>query len=93
MKKWLAAFLLLLLFLVPWACLGEAELSASRTDYALGEAVRLTLTGDREIKSCKYTVTLDGQEIFRQKTADKHMDVCYLPRLPGTYRIDAAFSG
>lgn len=90
MKKWLAAFLLLLLLLVPWACLGEAELSVSRADYALGEAVRLTLTGDREIKSCKYTVTLDGQEIFRQKTADKHMDVCYLPRLPGTYRIDAA---
>ena len=80
----------LLLLLISAAALGEAAVSPERAAYALGEAVRLTVTGDRAIKHCCYTVTLDDKVLFQQKSNDKHTDVYYLPRQPGTYRIDAA---
>ena len=80
----------LLLLLISVTALGEAAVSPERAAYALGEAVRLTVTGDRAIKHCRYTVTLDDKVLFQQKSNDKHTDVYYLPRQPGTYRIDAA---
>ena len=88
MRKWSAAVFLLLLLLILPGALGEASVAPDRTEYALGEAVRLIVTGDRAVKSCKYTVSLDGETIFTQKTADAHTDVWYLPRRAGAYRID-----
>ena len=88
MKKWLAVLFLLLLF--PPAARGEAEIVPQRAAYALGEAVRLTVAGGRTVKGCKYSVFLDGNELFRQKSSDSHTDVWYLPRKPGAYRIDVS---
>ena len=73
----------LLLLLISSAALGEAAVSPERAAYALGEAVRLTVTGDRAIKHCRYTVTLDDEVLFQQKSNDKHTDVYYLPSQPG----------
>ena len=89
MRKWFFTACLLLALISLTAC-GEAAVSPERAAYALGETVRLTVTGDRTIRHCRYTVTLDGQVLFQQKSNDKHTDVYYLPRQPGTYRIDAA---
>ena len=88
MKKWTA--LLFLLLLIPLAACGEAEIASQRAAYALGEAVRLTVAGGRPVKNCRYSVSLDGKEVFRQKGTDKHTEVWYLPRQPGAYRVDVS---
>ena len=89
MRKWIAAGCLLLCLLLPRAVLAETGIAPDKAAYALGEPVRLTVTGDREIRACRYTVALDDETVFAQKKDDRHTDVYYLPDRPGVYRADA----
>ena len=93
MKKWFPVGFLILLMLAALPALSETVLRTDRTEYALGEAVRVTLDAEQTFKYCRYSLLRDGQTVFSQKTNDKHREGWYLPQQPGEYVLSAAVTG